>query len=53
MPTAAQGIFHPSADLRMKPLGLYLALIFAYMALTPHQDEFLALPGLEDWWERI
>ena len=37
----------------MKPLGLYLALICAYVALTPHQDEFLALPGLEDWWERI
>jgi glutathione S-transferase len=32
---------------------LYLAPIFAYIALTPHRDEFLALPGLAGWWERI
>ncbi|GEO17112.1 glutathione S-transferase family protein [Microvirga aerophila] len=32
---------------------LYLAPIFAYVTLTPHKDEFLALPGVGDWWERI
>jgi len=32
---------------------LYLAPIFAYVALTPPKDEFQALPGVEDWWERI
>jgi glutathione S-transferase len=32
---------------------LYLAPIFAYVALTPHRDDFLTLPGVGDWWERI
>ena len=32
---------------------LYLAPIFAYVALTPHRDDFLALPEVGDWWERI
>jgi glutathione S-transferase len=32
---------------------LYLAPIFAYVTLTPHRDEFVALPGVGDWWERI
>ena len=32
---------------------LYLAPIFAYVALTPHKDQFLALPGLASWWEAV
>ena len=32
---------------------LYLAPIFAYVAMTPHRDDFLALPGVSDWWERL
>jgi glutathione S-transferase len=32
---------------------LYLAPITAYVALTPHWDDLLALPGMRDWWERI
>ena len=32
---------------------LYLAPIVAYVVLTPHKDEFLALPGMKDWWEAV
>lgn len=32
---------------------LYLAPLFAYIALTPHLDEFAGLPGVREWWERI
>ena len=32
---------------------LYLAPILAYVALTPHKDEFVGMPGVSDWWERI
>jgi glutathione S-transferase len=32
---------------------LYLAPVFAYLALTPHRDEFVGLPGVGEWWERI
>jgi glutathione S-transferase len=32
---------------------LYLAPVFAYIALTPHRDEFVSLPGVGDWWEGI
>ena len=32
---------------------LYLAPVFAYIALTPHRDEFVNLPGVGDWWEGI
>lgn len=32
---------------------LYLAPIIAYVTLTPHKDEFLALPGMNAWWELI
>ena len=32
---------------------LYLAPLVAYVAMTPHKDEFLALPGMSRWWETI
>ncbi len=32
---------------------LYLAPVFAYVTLTPHRDEFMAMPGVGDWWQRI
>lgn len=32
---------------------LYLAPIMAYVVLTPHKDEFLALPGVSDWWGAV
>ncbi|GAB2924444.1 glutathione S-transferase family protein [Paraburkholderia jirisanensis] len=32
---------------------LYLAPIMAYVALTPHWDEIVALPGVGAWWERV
>ncbi|WP_237476728.1 glutathione S-transferase family protein [Lichenibacterium dinghuense] len=32
---------------------LYLAPIFAYVVLTPHKQEFLALPGVADWWGAV
>ena len=32
---------------------LYLAPIMAYVVLTPHADEMLALPGLRGWWEAV
>lgn len=31
----------------------YLAPILAYVLLTPHKDEVLALQGIGDWWTRI
>lgn len=32
---------------------LYLAPILAYIALTPHGDEFLSMPGVSDWWQGV
>lgn len=32
---------------------LYLAPIMAYVVLTPHKDEFLALPGVGAWWDAV
>lgn len=32
---------------------LYLAPHLAYVAMTPHLDEFAALPGVGDWWNRV
>lgn len=32
---------------------LYLAPIMAYVVLTPHKDEFLALPGMQSWWDKV
>ena len=32
---------------------LYLAPVFAYIAMTPHKDEFLALPGVAAWWTLV
>lgn len=32
---------------------LYLAPPFAYLSLTPHLEEFLAIDGMSGWWERI
>ncbi len=32
---------------------LYLAPILFYVTLTPHKDEFLALPGVKAWWDAI
>lgn len=32
---------------------LYLAPIMAYVALTPHKNEFRALPGMQAWWTLI
>jgi glutathione S-transferase len=32
---------------------LYLAPLVFYVTLTPHKDEFLALPGMQAWWDRI
>ncbi|MBB3952176.1 glutathione S-transferase family protein [Aureimonas jatrophae] len=29
---------------------LYLAPVFAYVAQTPHADEFNDVPGFADWW---
>ncbi|WP_284944297.1 glutathione S-transferase family protein [Acidisoma cladoniae] len=31
----------------------YLAPIMAYVMLTPHKDEFLALPGVSAWWSLV
>ena len=32
---------------------LYLAPIFAYVTMTPHREEFLALPGVRAWWDTV
>ena len=32
---------------------LYVAPLMAYITMTPHADEFLALDGVKDWWGRI
>lgn len=32
---------------------LYLAPIMAYVVLTPHEEEFLALPGVGAWWAAV
>ena len=31
----------------------YLAPILAYVTMTPHKDEFLALPGVHAWWDLV
>ena len=31
----------------------YVAPILAYVTMTPHKDEFLALPGVQAWWDRV
>ncbi|KAB0678775.1 glutathione S-transferase family protein [Aureimonas leprariae] len=31
----------------------YLAPHMAYIAMTPHLDEFADLPGVRDWWNRV
>lgn len=31
----------------------YVAPLMAYIAMTPHKDEFLALDGVKDWWDRV
>lgn len=36
---------HSAADYALAPL-------FAYVAMTPHKDEFLAIAGMSDWWDR-
>jgi len=32
---------------------LYLAPVFAYLTLTPHKDELVAMPGVDQWWVRV
>ena len=32
---------------------LYVAPVLAYVTLTPHKEEFLALPGVAAWWDKI
>jgi len=32
---------------------LYLAPIMAYVSLTPHWDEIVALAGVGEWWDRV
>ena len=32
---------------------LYLAPIMAYVAMTPHKDEFIGLPGVGEWWGAV
>jgi glutathione S-transferase len=32
---------------------LYLAPVFAYLRLTPHEEEFLAMVGMSEWWDRV
>ena len=32
---------------------LYLAPILAYVTMTPDKDAFLALPGVQAWWDLI
>lgn len=32
---------------------LYVAPILAYITMTPHKDEFLALPGVGTWWGQV
>ncbi|KAA2235666.1 glutathione S-transferase family protein [Salinarimonas soli] len=32
---------------------LYLAPIFAYLTLTPHRDDLVAMPEVGAWWERV
>ena len=32
---------------------LYFAPVFSYVTKTPHKDEFLALPGVHDWWHQV
>jgi glutathione S-transferase len=32
---------------------IYFAPIFAYIALTPHRDEFISMQGVAEWWEQV
>jgi glutathione S-transferase len=32
---------------------LYLAPIMAYVAMTPHKNDFLEIPGFSDWWTLV
>ena len=32
---------------------LYLAPLLAYVAMTPHKEEFLHLPGVQTWWDLV
>ncbi len=32
---------------------LYLAPIMAYVTMTPHKDEFLGMPGVQAWWDKV
>ena len=32
---------------------LYLAPVMAYVAMTPHKDEFMALDGVAAWWSQV
>lgn len=32
---------------------LYLAPAMAYVAMTPHLDDFTALPGVGEWWSKV
>jgi len=32
---------------------LYLAPIIAYVTMTPHRQEFLAMPGVQAWWDKV
>jgi glutathione S-transferase len=38
---------------RISLADLYLAPVMAYIALTPHADEFLETPEMSDWWKRM
>lgn len=37
---------HSTADYALAP-------VMAYVAMTPHKDEFLAVGGMSDWWDRV
>ena len=41
------------ADRRVSLADFYLAPILAYVTMTPHKDEFLGLPDVQAWWDRI
>ena len=32
---------------------LYVAPVMSYVTKTPHKDEFLALPNVKDWWDKV
>ena len=31
----------------------YVAPLVAYITMTPHKDEFLAMPGMQAWWDKV